>query len=78
MAGDWLKWGIGLTEKREILEMASRLMIAPAHAAGIVMRCMEWVDQNVTEFDENCHAFVTLLRDICHACRRVNSTVQYM
>jgi hypothetical protein len=61
MAGDWLKWGIGLTTKREILELASRLMIVPAHAAGCVMVAMEWVDQNVTDFDpETCHAFVTL------------------
>ena len=60
MAGDWIKWTVGLTTKREILELASRLLIAPAHAAGCLMVAMEFVDQNVTDFDEAGHGHVTI------------------
>ena len=58
MAGDWLKWGIGLCQKREVLEISARLNIPPTQAAGTLMLVMEWVDSNVTSFDGSGHASV--------------------
>jgi hypothetical protein len=60
MAGDWIKWSKGLTRKMEILQMSARLHIAPAHAAGTLMQLMEWVDENVSVFDSDGNAHVTL------------------
>lgn len=60
MAGDWIKWSKGLTRKMEILQMAARLHVAPAHAAGALMQLMEWVDENVSKFDDFGNARVTL------------------
>lgn len=60
MAGDWIKWSKGLTRKMEILQIAARLHVAPAHAAGVLMQLMEWVDENVSIFDEDGNARVTL------------------
>lgn len=62
MAGDWIKWTKGLARRREVLGIASRLSISPAHAAGLCMLFWEWLDDNVTpsQIDENGNAFVTL------------------
>lgn len=60
MAGDWIKWSKGLTRKMEVMQIAARLHIAPAHAAGTLMQLMEWLDENVSSFDSDGNAFVTL------------------
>ena len=60
MAGDWIKWEKGLIRKMEVLQLAARLHVAPAHAAGLLMQLMEWVDENVRGFDEHGNASVTL------------------
>jgi hypothetical protein len=60
MAGDWIVWRKGLTRKLEILQLSSRLHLAPAHTAGLLMQLMEWVDENVSDFDHDGNAHVTL------------------
>jgi hypothetical protein len=60
MAGDWLEWCKGLVRKVEVLKIAARLNIRPTDAAGTLMVLMEWVDENVREFDEHGNAHVTL------------------
>lgn len=62
MAGDWIKWTKGLTRRREVLGIASRMSVPPAHAAGLCMVFWEWLDDNVTaaQTDENGNACVTL------------------
>ncbi len=57
----WIKWEKGLARKQEILQIAARLAIPPAHAAGCLMLVMEWLDDNVSEFSEDGHARVPLL-----------------
>lgn len=58
--GFWLKWEKGLERKQEILQIAARLMLAPAHAAGALMLVMEWLDDNVSLYSSDGHALVTL------------------
>ncbi len=62
MAGDWLKWSVGLTRKPEVLKMAARLMIPPTQAAGTLMLVMEWLDSATgeTDYDDCGNANVTL------------------
>lgn len=60
MSSEWLKWSKGLTRKPEILQIAARLMMSPAAAAGTLMLAMEWLDDAVTEYDEFGNACVTL------------------
>ena len=62
MAGDWIKWTKGLARRREVLGIAVRLSIAPAHAAGLCMLFWEWLDDNVTgsQVDDHGNAHVTL------------------
>lgn len=49
MAGDWIKWCKGLHRKKEVIGIAKRLGIVPAHAAGLCMVFWEWLDDNVSE-----------------------------
>lgn len=60
MSGDWLKWEKGLPRKMRILQIAARLHMRPTDAAGTLMLLMEWLDDNVSEFDEHGNAHVTL------------------
>ncbi|MCE5269158.1 MAG: hypothetical protein LLG00_14880 [Planctomycetaceae bacterium] len=62
MAGDWIKWTKGLARKKEVLGIAFRLCVPPAHAAGLCMMFWEWLDDNVADahIDENGNANVTL------------------
>lgn len=61
--GLWLKWEKGLERKQEVLQIAARLFMPPAQAAGTLMIVMSWLDDNVGEYSEDrdgCHARVTL------------------
>lgn len=60
MAGDWIKWSKGLTRKMEILQISARLHVSPTQAAGTLMQLMEWLDENVSLFDDDGNAHVTL------------------
>lgn len=62
MAGDWIKWTKGLHRKKEVLGIAARLGISPAHAAGLCEIFWEWCDDNISQaaIDENGNAHVTL------------------
>lgn len=57
--GCWLKWEKGLERKQEILQIAARLLMPPAQAAGTLMVVMSWLDDNVSEYRDG-HAIVTL------------------
>jgi hypothetical protein len=61
MAGDWLKWCVGVCDKPEILAMSARLMIPPTQTAGTLMLCMEWLDRNVRDLSGDGHATVRVL-----------------
>jgi hypothetical protein len=58
--GCWLKWEKGLERKQEVLQIAARLLMPPAQAAGTLMIVMSWLDDNVSEYRDGCHACVTL------------------
>lgn len=58
--GCWLKWEKGLERKQEILQIAARLLMPPAQAAGTLMVVMSWLDDNVSDYSDDCHARVTL------------------
>jgi len=45
MAGDWIKWTVGLTRKPEVLGMARRLGKDRRFVAGCLMELWEWMDQ---------------------------------
>ncbi len=60
MSGFWLKWEKGLTRKPEVLQIAARLMMSPAEAAGRLMLVMEWLDDTVTELSQDGDAEVEL------------------
>lgn len=45
----WIKWTKGLTRKREVLLVAERLRVVPAHAAALCMLVWEWADDNTTD-----------------------------
>ena len=61
MAGDWIKWGIGLCQKPEIMQMSARLLIPPTQTAGTLMLAMEWLDANVRDLSGQGDARVRLL-----------------
>ena len=45
MAGDWIKWTVGLTRKPEVLGLARKLGLDRRTAAGCLMEVWEWADQ---------------------------------
>lgn len=49
MSEPWIKWTKGLTRKREILLVAERLRVPPAHAAALCMQVWEWADDNTAD-----------------------------
>jgi len=51
MAGDWIKWTKGLTRKREVVAIASRLEISRREVASTLMEVWEWADDNTVD----CH-----------------------
>lgn len=57
----WIKWEKGLTRKQEVLQIAARLAMPAAQAAGCLMLVMEWLDDNVSAYSDECHALVPLL-----------------
>lgn len=62
MAGDWLKWEKGLTDKVEVMQMASSLGVDRYSIAGRLMKVWEWADTVVgpDDVDADGHAYVTL------------------
>jgi len=60
MAGDWIKWTKGFAKKQEVLQIAARMRIPASQAAGCYMQLAEWLDDNITSFDEKGNANVTL------------------
>jgi hypothetical protein len=54
MAGDWIKWSKGLSTRREVVVLASRLNRDRHEIAGRLMVMWEWLDDNVSdaEIDE--------------------------
>lgn len=67
MAGDWIKWEVGLARKVEVITIASILGLDRRHVAGVLMELWEWADSNVTDVSRNeCDsddAFVVLRGD---------------
>ena len=71
MAGDWIKWTVGLTRKPEVLGMARRLGADRRTVAGCLMELWEWMDQvscdghadYVTPADIDGHVGVTGFAD---------------
>ena len=61
MAGDWIKWSVGLCQKPEIMQMSARLLMPPAQTAGTLMLVMEWIDGNVRDLSGDGDAHVRLL-----------------
>lgn len=51
MAGDWIKWTVGLAGKREVRVIASRLHRDRHEIAGRLMVLWEWLDENLSEDD---------------------------
>jgi hypothetical protein len=51
MAGDWLQWKKGLTNKREVRFIASTLERPRQEIAGRLMELWEWVDDQVSDAD---------------------------
>lgn len=51
MAGDWIKWVVGLADKPEVVHMAAVLNLTPDDIASKLMRVWEWADANVGEND---------------------------
>jgi hypothetical protein len=47
MAGDWIKWTVGLADKREVRIVASRLHRDRHEIAGRLMALWEWTDENI-------------------------------
>lgn len=66
MAGDWIKWAKGLTRKREVVVLASKLGRDRREIAGRLMELWEWCDENLSEadFDETGHASL-IIGDNC-------------
>jgi hypothetical protein len=48
MAGDWIKWTVGLTRKREVVAIASALGLSRREVAAMLMEVWEWADANTT------------------------------
>jgi hypothetical protein len=51
MAGDWIKWTVGLVEKLEVARMASDLKTSREVVACRLMRFWEWADANISDAD---------------------------
>lgn len=49
MAGDWIKWTVGLAQKREVLAMAKHLGLERRLIAGALMELWEWCDSNTED-----------------------------
>lgn len=49
MAGDWLKWTKGLTQKDGVIRIARQLGISRREAACCCMEVWEWADSNTTD-----------------------------
>ena len=49
MAGYWIAWTKGLTLKREVLAIASRLNLDRRIAACLCMEAWEWADSNTVD-----------------------------
>lgn len=62
MAGEWIKWTKGLTRKREVAVLASKLGRDRREIAGRLMELWEWCDDNLsdTDFDESGNATVVI------------------
>jgi len=44
MAGDWIKWSKGLTQKREVVALANKLRISRREMAAVLMEVWSWAD----------------------------------
>ena len=62
MSGDWIKWTKGLTKKREVGVLASKLKRDRHEVAGRLMTLWEWCDDNLydSDFDESGNASVVI------------------
>ena len=49
MALDWIKWSVGLTKKREVAVLASRLKMSRREMAGTLMELWEWADNETMD-----------------------------
>lgn len=56
MAGDWIKWTVGLGKKPEVMVIASAIGRGRLETAGILMEVWEWADANVT-IDDSVSGF---------------------
>jgi hypothetical protein len=62
MAGDWIKWTKGLTKKREVGVLASKLGRDRHEVAGRLMTLWEWCDDNLydSDYDQSGNASVVI------------------
>lgn len=62
MAGNWIKWVKGLTRKREVAVLASKLGRDRREIAGRLMELWEWCDDNLSDsdYDESGSASVVI------------------
>jgi hypothetical protein len=68
MAGDWIKWTKGLARRKEVIGIASRLGIAPAHAAGLCMVFWEWCDDNISETNMRNDGYASVTLGTLQSC----------
>jgi hypothetical protein len=61
MAGDWIKWTKGLSRKREVLVLASKLHKDRHEIAARLMLLWEWCDENISEVDFDAEGNASLL-----------------
>lgn len=75
MAGDFIRWQKGLSRKPEVLQVARRLGISPAAAAGHMMVLWEWaddvtVDGNVPGATADLMDSIAGMPNLCDALQR--------
>jgi hypothetical protein len=65
MAGDWIKWTVGLIDKPEIVRMSSALGLMREVVVCRLMKFWEWCDGNVPDCDirDNDSAFIVMSPD---------------
>lgn len=61
MAGEWIKWCKGLTKKREVIVMASKLKRDRREIAGRLMELWEWCDENLSDSDFDIEGHASLI-----------------
>lgn len=60
MAGDWIKWTVGLTRKREVIAIAAAMNLSRREVAAMLMEIWEWADANTSTGHVPSVTYVTL------------------